>query len=58
MTDKERLELAKKHADLEWLLDILKRIEEVVDNDPFIGNDSSESIKWLIKQGQKVKREE
>lgn len=58
MTDKERLELAKKHADIEWLLDILKRIEEVIDNDPFMGNDSNDSIKWLIKQGMKVRREE
>jgi len=58
MTDKERQELARVHADLQWVLDILVRIEEVVDKDPFIGDDGMKSIKWLIKQGLKVKREE
>ena len=58
MTDKERMELVRAYADLEWVVDILKRIEEIVDKDPFIGNDSNEAIKWLIKQGMKVKREE
>jgi hypothetical protein len=58
MTDKERQELAIKHADVEWLIDILKRMEKVIDDDPFIGKDSYETLKWLIKQGMKVKREE
>lgn len=58
MTDKERQELAIKHADVEWLIDILKRMEKVIDDDLFIGKDSYETLKWLIKQGMKVKREE
>jgi hypothetical protein len=58
MTDKERTELARTHADLQWVLDILVRIEEVVDKDTFIGDDGAESIKWLVKQGLKVKRED
>jgi hypothetical protein len=58
MTDKERIELAKVHADLQWVLDILVRIEEVVDKDPFISSEATDSVKWLIKQGLKVKREE
>jgi hypothetical protein len=58
MSDKERQELARVHADLQWVLDILVRIEEVVDKDPFIGDEGTQSIKWLVKQGLKVKREE
>jgi hypothetical protein len=58
MSDKERQELARVHADLQWVLDILVRIEEVVDKDPFIGDEGTQSIKWLVKQALKVKREE
>ena len=59
MTDEVRnVMLSLAYADVTWLVEILEKIEDVVDNDPFISKESSESIKWLIKQGLKVKREE
>ena len=50
--------LSLAYADVTWLVEILEKIEEVVDNDPFISKEATESIKWLIKQGLKVKREQ
>ena len=50
--------LSLAYADVTWLVEILEKIEEVVDHDSFISKESSDSIKWLIKQGLKVKREQ
>lgn len=59
LEDSERnVMLSLAYADVTWLVEILEKIEEVVDNDAFISKESNDSIKWLIKQGLKVKREE
>lgn len=51
-------EATKLYADLQWLVDILERIEQAVNKDPFISSEATETIKWLVKQGLKVKRED
>jgi hypothetical protein len=45
------------HADAEWMKDILKRIDDILNNEP-ITEDSLKSARWLIKQALKVEREE
>jgi hypothetical protein len=45
------------HADAEWMKDILKRISEVLDKDPF-SIDDLKACRWLIKQALKVERED
>lgn len=50
-------EHVKLHADAEWMKDILKRIDEILQRDPISAGDIK-SIEWLVKQGLKVEREE
>ena len=45
------------HADAEWMKDILKRIQEILDKDP-IHVDDIAAAKWLIKQALKVEKED
>jgi hypothetical protein len=45
------------HADAEWMKDILKRIEEILDKDS-ISLDDIKAARWLIKQALKVERED
>lgn len=44
------------HADAEWMKDILKRIEEILNKDS-INIEDIKAARWLIKQGLKVERE-
>jgi len=44
------------HADAEWMKDILKRIQEILDKDP-INIDDIKAAQWLIKQALKVEKE-
>lgn len=47
-------EYVKLHADLQWTIDILERIKDVIDADR-ISIDDLETISYLVKQGLKVK---
>jgi hypothetical protein len=47
----------KTHADLQWCLNVLERIDEVLKRDPISAGDIK-SIEWLVKQGLKCKKEE
>lgn len=47
----------KVHSDLQWCLNILEQIEEIVKRNP-IGLEDIKSIEWLVKQGLKCKKEE
>lgn len=50
-------EYLKVHSDLQWCLNILEQIEEVIKRNP-IGLEDIKSIEWLVKQGLKCKKEE
>lgn len=56
MTQTEIQDL-KKTADLNWCIDILKRIEDIV-KQKNISEGQIEQIHWLVKQGLKVEKEE
>lgn len=45
------------HADAEWMKDILKRIEEILDKNP-ISVEDIKAARWFVKQGLKCEREE
>ena len=45
-------------AELNWCLDILKRIKETLDNPNSTDESKIEVTKWLLKQALKVEREE
>ena len=45
------------HANAEWMIDILKRIEEILDKNP-ISVDDIKAARWLVKQGLKCEKEE
>lgn len=45
------------HADAEWMKDILKRLQEILNKDP-IRVDDIMAARWLIKQALKVEKED
>jgi hypothetical protein len=45
------------HADAEWMKDILRRIDDILNNEPISESDIV-ACRWLIKQALKVEREE
>lgn len=45
------------HADAEWMKDILRRIDDILSNDP-IELDDIDACRWLIKQALKVEKED
>ena len=47
-------EYIKLHADLNWCIDILERIKDIIDDGP-MSIDDLETISYLVKQGLKVK---
>lgn len=55
MSDEQK-ELLKTYADLNWCIDILERIEVAMDRN-VTNDDPFEEIRYLVKQGLKVKRE-
>ena len=50
------INLDKVHLD--WCMDIIKRIKDIVDNPNCNDQDKLEQIKWLSKQALKVERED
>lgn len=48
---------AKTYAELQWCLNILERIAEVLAKEELTENDRK-TLKWLVKQGQKCHRED
>lgn len=54
---KSELEFLKNNADINWCVDIFKRIEEII-NDPQFKIEDLSQIQYLVKQGLKVKRED
>lgn len=47
----------KIQSDLNWCIDILKRIEDIAKKQSILISDI-EQIQWLVKQGLKVNKEE
>lgn len=47
----------KTHADLQWCIDVLERIDDILKRSPISAGDIR-SIEWLVKQGLKCKKEE
>lgn len=45
------------HADAEWMKDILRRIDDILSNEP-IAQDDIVACRWLIKQALKVEKED
>lgn len=45
------------HADLNWCLSILERIDELVQKDTLDDNEI-QIIRWLVKQGLKAQKKE
>jgi len=50
-------EYVRLHADTEWMKDILRRISDILNNEP-ISEDDIVACRWLIKQALKVEKEE
>jgi len=50
------LNLTRVH--LNWCLDILTRIKTIIESDGWTDDQKLVTIEWLVKQGQKVAREE
>lgn len=46
------------HANYNWCLDILKRVDEIIKIEYSTPEEKVEAISWLIKQGLKADREE
>ena len=46
-----------KTSDLNWCIDILKRIDEILKK-PNVSEADLSQIHWLVKQGLKVEKEE
>lgn len=47
----------KVHSDLQWCLNILEQIQEIIKRNPIEDGDM-QSIEWLVKQGLKCKKED
>jgi predicted component of type VI protein secretion system len=45
------------HADAEWMKDILKHIDDIL-NKKSVSDEDIQSARWLIKQALKVERNE
>lgn len=52
----EEVNLTQAH--LNWCIDIIKRIQTIVDSKYTTDSDKIASITWLVKQGLKVEQEE
>ena len=46
------------HANYNWCLDIMKRIDEILKTEYYTSEEKVEGISWLIKQGLKAEKEE
>jgi hypothetical protein len=53
----DNLEHVILHADAEWMKDILRRIDNILNNEP-ITEDDLVACRWLIKQALKVEKED
>lgn len=51
-------ELNLTKVQLDWCLDILSRIKTIIDSKGWTDDQKLVSINWLVKQAQKVEREE
>ena len=45
-------------VDLTWCIDIIKRIQAVLDTTDTTDDEKIQILKWLVKQGLKVERED
>jgi hypothetical protein len=52
------VELDLKQAEINWLTDILKRINMVIDSSHYTDEEKLIAITWFTKQGLKVERED
>jgi hypothetical protein len=50
------IDIAQVH--LTWCIDIIKRIQSIINDADKSDADKVEAIAWLVKQGLKVEREE
>lgn len=46
-----------KQTDLNWCIDILKRIDEILKK-PNLSDSDLSQVHWLVKQGLKVQKED
>jgi hypothetical protein len=52
------VELDLKQAEINWLTDILKRINMVLESSHYTDEEKLIAITWFTKQGLKVERED
>jgi len=52
------VELDLKQAEINWLTDILKRINMVLESSHYTNEEKLIAITWFAKQGLKVERED
>jgi hypothetical protein len=52
------IELDLKQAEINWLTDILKRIQIVIESSDYTEEEKKTAILWFIKQAFKIEREE
>jgi hypothetical protein len=52
------VELDLKQAEINWLTDILRRINMVIDSSHYTDEEKLIAITWFTKQGLKVERED
>ena len=52
------VELDLKQAEINWLTDILKRINMVLESPSYTEDEKLIAITWFTKQGLKVERED
>jgi len=45
-------------VELNWCMDILKRVQTVLDNKDSTSEEKIQAVKWLVKQALKVERED
>lgn len=52
------VELDLKQAEINWLSDILKRIQMILDSSHYTDEEKLVATRWFVKQGMKIEREE
>ena len=52
------MEIDRTKTDLDWCLNILKRIKTILDSKGWTEEQKLVSIDWLVKQAMKVERED
>lgn len=52
------IEIDLKQAEINWLTDILKRITMIIESSDYSDEEKLIAVRWFVKQGLKIEREE